>query len=296
MPSKRNVVSIILIFVLISSFAFEITNANFMVDPLPNIYIKEDGSIEPKTAPIQRNGRTYTLTGDITKYELRIKCDNIILDGKGHTLLGRGIGPGTDTAITIADTRANHTTINRQNVIIKNFNIEKFGRGIYAPSISGCVITENTIKNGQDGILTGYSAENNKITYNTISGGLQDYGCGIRAFGSYNSVIGNNISNLRCGIEFDSGDHNKASNNILSNIKEIYIDISSAPDTVLENNVLPLASPSPTATSATITPTTPSPTGSDYWSNPTFLALGVIVIVAVVSVILIVRWRHQEKS
>ncbi len=289
---KKTIGVLVLSFVILFSLGFEVVNANLVGNPkptenMPEISITEDGSIDPKTAPIQRNGRTYTLTGDITKYQLIIKCDNIILDGKGHTLLGRGIVPGTDTAITIESTA----------VTIKNFSIEKFRIGIYAPSIYGCIITENTIKSGEHGIRIGYSAENNKITYNTILGGLQDYGCGISVFGSYNSVIGNNISNLRCGIEFDYGDHNRASNNTLSNIKETYIDISSAPDTFLENNILPVASPSPTATSATTTTSTPPSVGSYYLSISTLLILGLVAIVVVVGlVILIVYRRYQEKS
>ena len=58
-----------------------------LMENMPEIYIWEDGSIKPPSVPIARNGRTYSLTGDITKYKLIIRCDNIVVDGKGHTLL-----------------------------------------------------------------------------------------------------------------------------------------------------------------------------------------------------------------
>jgi parallel beta-helix repeat protein len=283
---------IVLSFVLLLSLGFEVSNANLVASPkptenMPEIFIREDGSIDPEGAPIQRNGRIYSLTGDIVKYCLIIRCDNIIFDGKGHTLLGRGIVPGVDTAITIMSTPFN-SSINRKNVTIMNVNIEEFRVGIQA-QITGCTITRNTFTNVQSGIMVDFS--NHQITNNTIKGKLQDYGCGISAFGSHNSVMGNDISHLRCGIEFKYGDHNRASNNTLSNIAETAIDISSAPDTVLEKNVLPVASPSPTALSAT--PSTPAQEPK-HWSNSMYILLGLGVIAVVVSLILLVIRRHLK--
>ena len=176
---------------------------------------------------------------------------------------------------------------------VRNFNIDKFVHGIVASKIYDSTISDISIKNTAFGINIGYSATNNKITDNSIIG--LDIGYGIRVFGSDNSVLGNNISLVRCGIEFNYGDHNRASNNVLSNITEIYIDISGAPDTVLENNVPPVALPTP---SPTTTPSVPvsSPAGSDFWLNPILLILGVVVVVLVFSVLLIARKRHKEKS
>lgn len=280
----------ILFVALLFSFGFEVTNAaNLVANPglmenMPEIYILEDGSIDPNTAPIARNAKTYSLTGDITEYKLIIKCDNIVLDGKYHTLLGRGHGPIQDTAIDLSSSK---------NVEVRNFNIDNFVHGIVADKISDCTITGNSIKNTVSGINIGYSATNNKIAYNSIIG--LDSGNGIRVFGSYNDVIGNDISNVCCGIEFNYGDHNAAINNTLLDITDEYIDISGAPDTVLENNILPVASPTP---SPTTTPSVPvsSPAGSDFWLNPILLILGVVVVVLVFSVLLIARKRHKEKS
>ena len=56
------------------------------------IYIRPNGSVDPPTAPIQRNGDVYTLTGNVTSDStgINIQRGNIILDGAGYTLHGPG--------------------------------------------------------------------------------------------------------------------------------------------------------------------------------------------------------------
>lgn len=47
------------------------STANFFPDPgpdLPRIYIRQDGSVEPATAPIERTGNVYKLTDNIAFY------------------------------------------------------------------------------------------------------------------------------------------------------------------------------------------------------------------------------------
>lgn len=60
------------------------------------IYIRADGSIDPPTAPIQRNGSLYTLTDNVTSDAdgIVIQRNNIVLDGAGHTVQGTGNGTG----------------------------------------------------------------------------------------------------------------------------------------------------------------------------------------------------------
>jgi hypothetical protein len=69
----------------VSVRAFDITGT---------IYIRADGSIDPSTAPIQRNGDTYTLTDNIFQSDIYattivIERDNIVFDGAGYTLRAR---------------------------------------------------------------------------------------------------------------------------------------------------------------------------------------------------------------
>src|SRR3989304_7800185 len=54
-----------------------------------SITINKDGSIYPPDIRVSRNGSVYTLTSDIfNSYYLNVQCDNITLDGAGHTLEG----------------------------------------------------------------------------------------------------------------------------------------------------------------------------------------------------------------
>jgi hypothetical protein len=56
---------------------------------LPNIVIKNDGSVEPENAFINKTGNTYTLTDNLSQnYAIRIQCSNIIFDGAGHIVNG----------------------------------------------------------------------------------------------------------------------------------------------------------------------------------------------------------------
>ena len=61
---------------------------SFFAPSLEGIAIEPDGSINSTTAPIQRVGNTYTLTGDIINKTIVVQRDNIILNGDGHLLEG----------------------------------------------------------------------------------------------------------------------------------------------------------------------------------------------------------------
>src|SRR3990172_1568726 len=62
---------------------------------LPTIYILPDGSIDPPTAPILRDGNTYTFTGDAFA-RLNIQKGNTVIDGAGYTLRGPYNGTKAD--------------------------------------------------------------------------------------------------------------------------------------------------------------------------------------------------------
>lgn len=69
-------------------FAFDIKP----VKAMETIYIRADGSIDPPTAPIQRDGNFYTLMDDIfcepSAIGIEIECSDITLDGMGHSIHG----------------------------------------------------------------------------------------------------------------------------------------------------------------------------------------------------------------
>lgn len=55
-------------------------------EPL-NLTVKPDGSVEPSTDLLERNGTTYTFKGDIFG-SITVRKAGITIDGAGHTLQG----------------------------------------------------------------------------------------------------------------------------------------------------------------------------------------------------------------
>lgn len=82
--------------------------------PYLKIFITADGNVNCSDAPIQRNGNRYTLTGDIYG-EIIVLKDNIVIDGAGHKLLGRGYNETYGVIIN-----------NRNNVALINTEISGF--------------------------------------------------------------------------------------------------------------------------------------------------------------------------
>jgi len=55
-------------------------------DGLPRVYIRSDGTVEPASTPINRDGNLYTLQGDVELYRLFIEKSDLTLDGSGFTI------------------------------------------------------------------------------------------------------------------------------------------------------------------------------------------------------------------
>lgn len=118
------------------------------------IYIRADGSIDPPTAPITTvDNVTYVLVGGISTSVI-VERDNIVVDGAGHTLNGRGLGGSA----MIVD--------GRSNVTIENMTIKKFGLGISVTYSSNSILSGNNIANNVRGIRLLYSS------YSILSGNM----------------------------------------------------------------------------------------------------------------------------
>lgn len=163
------------------------------------IYIRADGNIDPPTAPIQRNGDIYILTGDMVNTSITVERDNIVIDGNHSTLHGFY---GLQSRAFYLD--------RRNNVTIRNISIDFYIRGIYLADCSDCKIHGNNITNTETGILlqnstntyvyknnvTGsgwsgielYQAVSNNVQGNLINGSLQ----GIRIWNSSDNTLKNN--------------------------------------------------------------------------------------------------------
>jgi len=138
-------------FVLLGSLVagvhpINLVQGNFFPDPgpdLPRIYIRNDGSIEPATAPIERAGSLYRLTDDIVMYTIEIQRGNLYFDGSGCLIQGNqswmGIAPrhgdAGNNAIIITD---------RNNITITNVKFEKCTTGVRIYNSTNIKITGNT--------------------------------------------------------------------------------------------------------------------------------------------------------
>lgn len=55
-------------------------------DVYPQLYIRPDGSLEPSSLPINRDGNVYTLKADIELERMFIEKSNLTLDGNGFSI------------------------------------------------------------------------------------------------------------------------------------------------------------------------------------------------------------------
>ncbi len=202
----------------------------FMIKPMDGITIEKDGSINSTTAPIQRTGNTYTLTGDITNQTIIINRDNIVIDGAGHKLQGYNMGN--------AYPLENFDLQNVHSVTIKNFDISFSWQGIWIQNCSNIVIKNNSLSNINTGVDVN-SANNTLVTDNTFN----NMGAGVDftswyGFGpSLNNLISkNNITNSVYGISISDASSNLVKDNIVVNSYDpIYADENA---TVTGNTVI----------------------------------------------------------
>jgi parallel beta-helix repeat protein len=156
------------------------------------VYIHADGSIDPSTAPIQKNGDLYTLTGDIVSDGdgIIIERSSILIDGNGYVIQGNYGGNGLSLT-SISD------------VTIRNANVYGFYYGVFLVSAS-----QNTISG-------------NNITTN-------DIGVVLISSSDYNNVVGNNVKqNNAYGIYVDSSSNNNIyHNNFANNMQQVYTSYS----------------------------------------------------------------------
>jgi len=195
----KSSVGLLLTLFLASTFIMTITIQTVGANP-DTIYIKTDGSVDPPTAPIQRDGDAYTFTDNIYD-SIVVERDNIVVDGAGYAVQGTGGGWGIELS-------------GRSNVTMRNMEIRAFYYGI---------------------LLDYYSSYNN-IIGNNITANNQD---GIRLWdSSYNSVVGNNITNNDCGIWLQYSSNNSIHENHITANNKCGIElVSSNNNGMVENDI-----------------------------------------------------------
>lgn len=197
----------------------------------PTITIQADGSIDPPTPLILRNGNYYTLTDNIiSSYDVDgivIERDSITLDGEGFTLQGGGSGAVQRRGVDLTG---------RMNVTVQNTQIKNYSIGICLDSTNYTKISGNTLANNTDGIDILYSfynnATGNSIVANSFDGILLDSSLNI-------SIDGNNVANNQNGVWLASSNNNSITgNNITANSNDGIKFVSSSNNTIYHNNFL----------------------------------------------------------
>jgi parallel beta-helix repeat protein len=188
------------------------------------IYIRADGSVDPPIAPIQRDGDTYTLTGNITSDSgvdgIIIERNNMTLDGSGFTVQGTGL-----IGITLTG---------RSNVTIESIEIKAFyGGGIYFVGGSNITIIRSTLTMGSWGISFTSSSDitisETKIEQNSRVG-IEMYSS------SFNTISENEISYSKVGVYIrDSSNDNTVSGNTISGCSVRGLGIMGSNNTVCGN-------------------------------------------------------------
>jgi len=107
------------------------------------IYIRSDGSIEPSTAPISTADYvTYTFADNIND-SIVVERNNILIDGDGYTLQGKGVFPSNGIDLT-----------GRTNVTVRNTKIKNFWYGIRLDGSYGNIIYHNNFDNAQQVLVS----------------------------------------------------------------------------------------------------------------------------------------------
>jgi len=231
---KRVTIGITLTVLLISMFTLALNIQ--LVKASETIYIRADGSVDPPTAPIQRDGDLYTFTDNING-SIVVQRDNIVVNGAGYTVQGTG----SETGISLAG---------RSNVIIQNTNIKGFSEGVEIEGLYGGgsnnVIQRNNVTNNGWGIsLSGHSSKNS-ISGNNITNNSE--GIRFRWTNKNNTVYGNSITNNDIGISLDGfitagyrecPENNRIYENNIANNMEAGVELGGCLNNIFyHNNIL----------------------------------------------------------
>jgi hypothetical protein len=147
---------------------------------LQRIYIRQDGTVSPSDAPIQRDGDTYTLTSNIYA-TITIQKSGITLNGAGYGLSGPYdgtqtgswvVGDGPDNASSAAEyiIGIDLGGKNVEGLTIENVNVANFSIGMYIWTKNNTVVG-NSVVNNIVGVLL--SGQNNTVVSNYIENNRQ---------------------------------------------------------------------------------------------------------------------------
>ena len=240
---KRTALALALILAILTLMVAGTPFSNLASAQSPDIItINADGSIDPATAPIQRNGDAYTLVGDIDGFVVLAR-NNTILDGAGHTVEGISGPPvvWVDTGWQ-TDSSVNLTIVNAvinegwiaivllYNSIVANNTLNNSGMGINWHG-GGNIISGNNITNCNSTLgAIAVGGPNNTIIGNYIAG---TNGTAINlGTSSDNTIVGNHVEDNKVGVSTTTiltqgGAHDNMIyyNNFINNTENVYNEV-----------------------------------------------------------------------
>ncbi|MCW3996898.1 MAG: right-handed parallel beta-helix repeat-containing protein [Candidatus Bathyarchaeota archaeon] len=216
---KLSIILTLLMLLAAAQFT-DFSSANFFPDPgpdLPRIYIKSNGDIEPSTAPIERSGNLYKLTGNIVQYTIEIQRDNVVLDGADYAIQGnasriKGYDDGNNGIIIVG----------RHNVNITRLNFELGDAGIRVSNSANIKIINNRFSNDINRGIVVKDSSFVLIESNVFADIAHDLPS-ISLNGSRNTIINNVITGSIRAIEIE-GSSNVISNNRIESVLPIILD------------------------------------------------------------------------
>lgn len=191
------------------------------------ITIKSDGSIDPPTVPIRRDGTRYTFEQDIHG-RIVVERDNIVIDGEDYTLkVASGCPVAYRNGVSLGA---------RRNVTIENMRIEIAWYGILAENCSDITISGVTVAESLHGILFS-NCSNNKIIGNSVTSNYHN-GVQIIECSSDNTIQGNIIiDNGEEGIMLELSPNNSITENVIERNLDGIVLIESSCNRILRNNI-----------------------------------------------------------
>jgi parallel beta-helix repeat protein len=168
------------------------------------IIIRDDGSIDPSTAPIQRMGDVYSVTSDLSCNTVLIQRDNVVFDGAYHIIeLFNGFSLSERENVTVTNVvikGASGIGLSGQNnrIVGNTFHINETSAVAISNPSSYNIISGNTIelKNGTTGVYV-FKALDTVISNNTIftaEDSVQVWGGIIITLSHNTTVVGNSVN------------------------------------------------------------------------------------------------------
>ena len=196
----------ILIFLLLLNMFYVIPHIHLANAAETIIYIRADGSVNPKEAPISTvDNITYILTDNIANCSVVIERNGITIDGNKHTITGTGIfgKPGINA------TQVNGITIKRAK--ISNAS----PAAIWLYECSNCTLQENELTGKTYGIYPNFCS-NIIILRNKV---MNNQGGGLYVANSFNFIIKQNLiaANPPFGIGFVGSTNSTVTKNAIAN-------------------------------------------------------------------------------